>query len=89
MNKVFLAVAASGVVFLSGCASSTDSATTAKMDELSNQVSQLSDQVASLKSSQMMLSDKIDQTSDSVNAVREEAQRANERIDHIAQSYTK
>ncbi|MDW6005037.1 Lpp/OprI family alanine-zipper lipoprotein [Vibrio mangrovi] len=89
MNKVFLAVAASGVVFLSGCASSTDSATMAKMDELSNQVSQLSDEVATLKNGQMMLSDKIDQNSESISAVREEAQRANERIDHIAQSYTK
>ena len=89
MNKVLLAVAASGVVFLSGCASSTDSATMAKMDELSNKVSQLSDEVASLKNQQTTLSNKVDQTADAVSAVQEEAQRANERIDHIAQSYTK
>ncbi|MFY2506791.1 LPP leucine zipper domain-containing protein [Vibrio pectenicida] len=75
MNKMLIAAAASSVLFLAGCASGPDKASSAKLDELSNQVSQLSKDVQAL-------------TSESMSA-REEAARANERIDNIAQSYTK
>ncbi|NOH72553.1 hypothetical protein F0225_14560 [Vibrio pectenicida] len=75
MNKMLIAAAASSVLFLAGCASGPDKASSAKLDELSNQVSQLSKDVQALKSESM--------------SAREEAARANERIDNIAQSYTK
>jgi murein lipoprotein len=88
MNKGLFTIIALGAVALSGC-SSTDNATASKLDELTNQVSQLSTQVDSLKNEQMSLSDKVDQTAASAQAAQESAQRANDRIDHIAQSYKK
>ncbi|WP_165313191.1 Lpp/OprI family alanine-zipper lipoprotein [Vibrio ziniensis] len=88
MNKMLIA-AVSSVLLLAGCASGPDEATTAKLDELSNQVSQLSDEVAALKSEHAALESKSTAASDSAMAAQEEAARANERIDNIAQSYTK
>ncbi|WP_428774164.1 Lpp/OprI family alanine-zipper lipoprotein [Vibrio sp.] len=86
MNKMLIAAAASSVLLLAGCASGPDEATTAKLDELSNQVDQLSQDVAMMKSE---LSSDIKKSNDAAMAAQEEAERANERIDNIAQSYTK
>ncbi|GAB2646975.1 Lpp/OprI family alanine-zipper lipoprotein [Vibrio panuliri] len=82
MNKMFIAAAATSVLLLAGCASGPDEATTAKLDELSNQVSQLSQDVNALKSD-------VQKSGSAAMAAQEEAARANERIDNIAQSYTK
>jgi murein lipoprotein len=82
MNKMLIAAAASSVLLLAGCANGPDQATTAKLDELSNQVSQLSQDVQALKS-------ETRKSGDAAMAAQEEAARANERIDNIAQSYTK
>ncbi|MEF1284717.1 Lpp/OprI family alanine-zipper lipoprotein [Vibrio sp. M250220] len=82
MNKMLIAAAASSVLLLAGCASGPDEATTAKMDELSNQVSQLSQDVQTLQS-------EVRKSGNAAMAAQEEAARANERIDNIAQSYTK
>ncbi|MDA0150233.1 Lpp/OprI family alanine-zipper lipoprotein [Vibrio sp. LaRot3] len=82
MNKMFIAAAVSSVLILAGCASGNNEATTAKLDELSNQVSQLSQEVQSLKS-------EVGKSGDAAMSAQEEAARANERIDNIAQSYTK
>ncbi|WP_162047797.1 Lpp/OprI family alanine-zipper lipoprotein [Vibrio taketomensis] len=82
MNKMIIAAAATSVLLLAGCASGPDEATTAKLDELSNQVSQLSQDVNSLKSD-------VQRAGGAAVAAQEEAARANERIDNIAQSYTK
>ncbi|MFC5080276.1 Major outer membrane lipoprotein Lpp precursor [Vibrio thalassae] len=82
MKKVLIAAAASSVLLLAGCASGPDEATTAKMDDLSNQVSQLSADVQALRS-EVLIGNK------NAMAAQEEAERANERIDNIAQSYTK
>ncbi|UUM33102.1 Lpp/OprI family alanine-zipper lipoprotein [Vibrio japonicus] len=82
MNKMLIAAATSSVLLLAGCASGPDEATTAKMDELSNQVSQLSQDMQSLRSD-------VRRTADAAMSAQEEAARANERIDNIAQSYTK
>ncbi|NVD08850.1 hypothetical protein FCU94_18540 [Vibrio sp. JPW-9-11-11] len=82
MNKMLIAAATSSVLLLAGCAAGPDQATTAKMDELSNQVSQLSQDVQALQS-------EVRKSNDSAMAAQEEAARANERIDNIAQSYTK
>lgn len=81
MKKVLIAAAAS-VLLLAGCASGPDEATTAKMDELSNQVSQLSSNVQALKNEVMA-------SNENAMIAQDEAARANERIDNIAQSYTK
>ncbi|MEH0667420.1 hypothetical protein H4F18_09515 [Vibrio scophthalmi] len=82
MNKMLIAAAASSVLLLAGCASGPDEATTAKLDELSNQVSQLSQDVSALQAD-------VRKSGDAAMAAQEEAARANERIDNIAQSYTK
>ena len=82
MKKVLIAAAASSVLLLAGCASGPDEATTAKMDDLNNQVSQLSADVQALK-------DEVQMGNKNAMAAQEEASRANERIDNIAQSYTK
>lgn len=82
MNKMLIAAAASSVLLLAGCASGPDEATTAKLDELSNQVSQLSQDVQALQSD-------VRKSGDAAMSAQEEAARANERIDNIAQSYTK
>ena len=82
MNKMIIAAAATSVLLLAGCATGPDEATTAKLDELSNQVSQLSQDVNSLKSD-------VQVAGGAALAAQEEAARANERIDNIAQSYTK
>ena len=82
MNKIFIAAAATSVLLLAGCASGPDEATTAKLDELSSQVSQLSQDVNALGGGVQM-------TADAAMAAQAEAARANERIDNIAQSYTK
>lgn len=82
MKKVLIAAAASSVLLLAGCASGPDEATTAKMDDMSNQVSQLSADVQALK-------DEVQMGNKNAMAAQEEAARANERIDNIAQSYTK
>lgn len=82
MNKMLIAAATSSVLLLAGCASGPDEATTAKMDELSNQVSQLSQDVQALQSN-------VQKSGEAAMAAQEEAARANERIDNIAQSYTK
>lgn len=66
-------IAAATVLLLAGCAS--NSATSAKIDELS-------DQVKALQSDVRM-------SGDAAKAAQEEAKRANERIDNIAQSYRK
>lgn len=50
MNKMLIAAAASSVLLLAGCASGPDEATTAKMNEISTQVSELNSQVAALAS---------------------------------------
>ncbi|EFP96732.1 LPP leucine zipper domain-containing protein [Vibrio caribbeanicus] len=71
MNKMMIAAAT--VLLLAGCAS--NSATSAKIDELS-------DQVKALQSDVRM-------SGDAAKAAQEEAKRANERIDNIAQSYRK
>ncbi|QTG90785.1 hypothetical protein JTI73_17635, partial [Vibrio furnissii] len=68
MNKMLIAAAASSVLLLAGCASGPDEATTAKLDELNNQVSQLSDQVASLKSDHAAMMSKANATSDAAMA---------------------
>ncbi len=81
MNKTLIAAAATSVLLLAGCASS-DTATTAKLDELSNKVDMLSQDVDSLRSDVQM-------SKDAAISAQEEAARANERIDNIAQSYTK
>ncbi|WP_070969284.1 Lpp/OprI family alanine-zipper lipoprotein [Vibrio sonorensis] len=86
MNKILIAAAASSAIFLAGCAAGPDEATTAKMDELSNQVSQLSQEVSSLKSE---LSSQVQKAGNAAMSAQEEAARANDRIDNIAQSYTK
>lgn len=82
MNNMFIAAAATSVLLLAGCASGPDEATTAQLDELSNQVSQLSQDVNALKSD-------VQKSGSAAMAAQEEAARANERIDNIAQSYTK
>ncbi|MGR5285239.1 Lpp/OprI family alanine-zipper lipoprotein [Vibrio maritimus] len=82
MKKVLIAAATSSVLLLAGCASGPDEATTAKMDDLSNQVSQLSADVQALKN-------EVQAGNKNAMAAQEEAERANERIDNIAQSYTK
>ncbi len=82
MNKMLIAAATSSVLLLAGCASGPDEATTAKMDDLSNQVSQLSSDVQALKN-------EVQMGNKNAMAAQEEAERANERIDNIAQSYTK
>ncbi|WP_260260694.1 Lpp/OprI family alanine-zipper lipoprotein [Vibrio intestinalis] len=85
MNKMVIAAAVSSVLILAGCASGNNEATeatTAKLDELSNQVSQLSQDVQALKS-------EVGKSGDAAMSAQEEAARANERIDNIAQSYTK
>lgn len=82
MNKMIIAAAATSVLLLAGCASGPDEATTAKLDELSNQVSQLSQDVNALAGG-------VQASGDAAMAAQEEAARANERIDNIAQSYTK
>ncbi len=82
MKKVLIAAAASSVLLLAGCASGPDEATTAKMDDMSNQVSQLSADVQALKN-------EVQMGNKNAMAAQEEAARANERIDNIAQSYTK
>ncbi|MCL9775690.1 Lpp/OprI family alanine-zipper lipoprotein [Vibrio methylphosphonaticus] len=82
MNKVLIAAAASSVLLLAGCASGPDEAEMAKMDDLNNQVSQLSTDVQALK-------DEVQMGNKNAMAAQEEAARANERIDNIAQSYTK
>lgn len=66
-------IAAATILLLAGCAS--NSATSAKIDELS-------DQVKALQSDVRM-------SGDAAKAAQEEAKRANERIDNIAQSYRK
>ena len=71
MKKMMIAAAT--VLLLAGCAS--NSATSAKIDELS-------DQVKALQSDVRM-------SGDAAKAAQEEAKRANERIDNIAQSYRK
>ena len=71
MNKMMIAAAT--ILLLAGCAS--NSATSAKIDELS-------DQVKALQSDVRM-------SGDAAKAAQEEAKRANERIDNIAQSYRK
>ena len=71
MNKMMIAAAT--VLLLAGCAS--NSPTSAKIDELS-------DQVKALQSDVRM-------SGDAAKAAQEEAKRANERIDNIAQSYRK
>lgn len=83
MKKVWVAIAASSVVLLSGCASDSN------VGALSKKVDQLSQELSNLKAQQTALSNKVAQNTDTANAAQEEAQRANERIDHIAQSYTK
>ncbi|MCM5507560.1 Lpp/OprI family alanine-zipper lipoprotein [Vibrio sp. SCSIO 43169] len=82
MNKMLIATAASSVLLLAGCASGPDEASSAKIDELSNQVSQLSQDVQALQSD-------VRKSGDAAMSAQEEAARANERIDNIAQSYTK
>ncbi|EEX94343.1 outer membrane lipoprotein [Vibrio orientalis CIP 102891 = ATCC 33934] len=82
MNKMLIAAAASSVLLLAGCASGPDEATTAQLDELNNQVSQLSQNVEALQA-------EVSKSGDAAMAAQEEAARANERIDNIAQSYTK
>lgn len=81
MKKMLIAAAVSSVVLLSGCASGPDEATTAKLDELSNQISQVSKDVSSLRSTAA--------TTAQVNEVKAAADRANQRIDNIAKSYKK
>ena len=71
MNKMMIAAAT--VLLLAGCAS--NSATSAKIDELS-------DQVKALQSDVRM-------SGDAAKAAQRRAKRANERIDNIAQSYRK
>lgn len=71
MNKMMIAAAT--VLLLAGCAS--NSATSAKIDELSDQVKALQTDVR--------------MSGDAAKAAQEEAKRANERIDNIAQSYRK
>ena len=66
-------IAAATVLLLAGCAS--NSATSAKIDELSDQVKALQTDVR--------------MSGDAAKAAQEEAKRANERIDNIAQSYRK
>jgi|TARA_B100001057_G_C22111146_1_gene667054 murein lipoprotein len=73
MNKMMIAAAT--VLLLAGCASNSDRATSAKIDELSDQVKALQTDVR--------------MSGDAAKAAQEEAKRANERIDNIAQSYRK
>ncbi|MFA0085328.1 hypothetical protein BCU70_00820 [Vibrio sp. 10N.286.49.C2] len=82
MNKMIIAATAASVLLLAGCASGPDEAEMAKMDDLNNQVSQLSTDVQALK-------DEVQMGNKNAMAAQEEAARANERIDNIAQSYTK
>jgi len=84
MNKMLITAAATSVLLLAGCASSDNAVTAnaAKLDELSNQVSQLSQNVQALQSD-------VQKSGAAAMAAQEEAERANERIDNIAQSYTK
>ena len=82
MNKTFIAAAATSVLLLAGCASTTQTGSMSKLSDLSNQVSQLSQNVQSLQSD-------IRKSTDAAMSAREEAERANDRIDNIAQSYTK
>lgn len=89
MNKMLLAAATTSVLLLAGCASGPDEASMAKIDELNNKVSQLSQEVASLKGEQADAEMKSKMAADTAMSAQEEAARANERIDNIAQSYTK
>ncbi|MDR9828254.1 Lpp/OprI family alanine-zipper lipoprotein [Vibrio sp. FNV 38] len=86
MNKMLIAAAASSVLLLAGCASGPEEATTAQINELNAQVSQLSQEVSSLKS---MQNADVQKATNAAMSAQEEAARANERIDNIAQSYTK
>lgn len=82
MKKLLIAAAASSVVLLAGCASGPDEATQQKMDDLTNQVSQLRVDVDGLKADSAV-------SHDQAQKALEEAMRANQRIDKIGQSYTK
>ncbi|MGL6260132.1 Lpp/OprI family alanine-zipper lipoprotein [Vibrio sp. WXL103] len=86
MNKMLIAAAASSVLLLAGCASGPDEETTAQLNELNAQVSQLSQEVSSMKAMQNADMQKV---ADAAMSAQREAARANERIDNIAQSYTK
>ena len=88
MNKTLFAAAAS-VFILAGCSSGPDESAMAGMDELKNQVAQLTSELNALKNEQSTAEMKAKQAADSAMAAQEEAARANERIDNIAQSYTK
>ncbi len=88
MNKALIA-AVSSVLLLAGCASGPDEATTARLDELNTQVSELREEVAALKSEQQAVDSKATEASDAVKSAQSEAARANERIDNIAKSYKK
>lgn len=88
MNKTLVATAAS-VFILAGCSSGSDEAAMSEIDQLTNQVAELSSQVETLKRDKAAAEMQAKDASDAAIAAKEEAARANDRIDNIANSYTK
>jgi murein lipoprotein len=88
MNKMLIAAAAS-VFILAGCSSEPEEAAISEMDQLTNQVAELTSEVEALKSDKVAAEMKAQEASAAAMAAKEEADRANDRIDNIAESYTK
>ncbi|BAX55534.1 TPA: Lpp/OprI family alanine-zipper lipoprotein [Photobacterium damselae] len=68
---------------LMGCSSSSE------MQQLTNKVDALSDQVSALQSQQDQLAGAVNDARAASDAAYQEAMRANQRIDNIRGSYTK
>ncbi|OAN13036.1 hypothetical protein A3K86_15325 [Photobacterium jeanii] len=59
------------------------------MQQLTNKVDMLSDQVSALQSQQDQMAGAVNDAKASSDAAYQEAMRANQRIDNMASSYTK
>jgi murein lipoprotein len=95
-KKLMFAAGLSSVVLLAGCASGPDQATTNQLNNLTAKVDQLSQQVSALQANQnqalsaaQSAAAQAAQAKDAAMAAQAEAARANDRIDNIATSYTK
>ncbi|GAB6262892.1 MULTISPECIES: Lpp/OprI family alanine-zipper lipoprotein [Photobacterium] len=71
---------------LIGCSSSDE---VDQMQQLTNKVDMLSDQVGALQSQQDQMAGAVNDARASADAAYQEAMRANQRIDNMASSYRK
>jgi len=71
---------------LIGCSSSDE---VDQMQQLTNKVDMLSDQVSALQSQQDQMAGAVNDSRAASDAAYQEAMRANQRIDNIASSYSK